>query len=52
MHAKVGLAGDPQATVTVTVEITADFPNGASDQIKRSVSENAQQLGFKNKTWE
>jgi uncharacterized protein len=46
------LAGDPQATVTVTVEITAEFPTGASDQIKRAVSENAQQLGFKNKTWE
>lgn len=46
------LAGDPQATVTVTVEITAEFPNGVSDQTKRAVSENAQQLGFKNRTWE
>jgi len=46
------LAGDPQATVKVTVEITADFPAGASDQIKRAVSENAANLGFKNKTWE
>lgn len=46
------LASDPQAKVTVTIEITAEFPNGVSDQIKRAVSENAQQLGFKNKTWE
>jgi hypothetical protein len=46
------LSSDPNATVKVTVEITADFPDGASDQIKRTVSENATQLGFKNKTWE
>jgi hypothetical protein len=46
------LSGDPNATVKVTVEIAADFPDGASDQIKRTVSENASHLGFKNKTWE
>jgi hypothetical protein len=46
------LSSDPNATVKVTVEINADFPDGASDQIKRSVSENASLLGFKNKTWE
>jgi hypothetical protein len=46
------LASDPQATVTVSVEINADFPGGVSDQIKRAVSENAGSLGFKNKTWE
>ena len=46
------LSSDPNATVKVTVEIAADFPDGASDQIKRAVSENASQLGFKNKTWE
>jgi hypothetical protein len=34
------------------VEITADFPNGATDQIKRTVSENAKSLGFKTSTWE
>ena len=34
------------------VEITADFPNGAPDYIERGVSENATQLGFKNKDWE
>jgi len=46
------LSGDPNATVKVTVEIAADFPDGASDQIRRAVSENASHLGFKNKTWE
>ncbi len=46
------LAGDSQATVKVSVEITADFPEGVSDQIKRAISENATTLGFKNKTWE
>jgi hypothetical protein len=46
------LAGDPQATVKVTVEIAADFPGGVSDQVKRAVSENAASLGFKNRTWE
>lgn len=46
------LTGDPQATVTVAVEITAEFPSGVSDQTKRTVSENATSLGFKNKTWE
>jgi hypothetical protein len=38
--------------VTVSVEVTAEFPAGVSDQIKRAVSENAASLGFKNKTWE
>ena len=46
------LASDPQAAVNVRVEISADFPNGVSDQIKRAVSENALSLSFKNKTWE
>jgi uncharacterized protein len=46
------LTGDPQATVKVSVEIAATFPEGVSDQIKRAVSENATSLGFKNKTWE
>jgi predicted AAA+ superfamily ATPase len=46
------LAGDAHATVKVSVEITADFPEGVSDHIKRAVSENATSLGFKNKTWE
>ena len=46
------LASDSHATVKVSVEITADFPEGVSDQIKRAISENATSLGFKNKTWE
>ncbi len=46
------LASDSQAAVKVSLEITADFPEGVSDQIKRAVSENAASLGFKNKTWE
>jgi hypothetical protein len=46
------LAGDSLATVKVTPEISADFPNGVSDHLKRAVSENAASLGFKNRTWE
>jgi hypothetical protein len=46
------LASDSQADLKITVEINADFPNGASDQIKRAVSENAKSLGFKTWTWE
>ena len=46
------LGNDPNATVKVTVEISSDFPEGASDQIKRAVSGNASSLGFKTKTWE
>ena len=46
------LASDPAAKIQVSVEISADFPEGVSDQIKRAVSENAASLGFKNKTWE
>ena len=46
------LGSDPNASVKVTVEISAQFPEGASDQVKRAVSENASALGFKVKTWE
>ena len=46
------LANDPQASVKVTVEISAEFPSGVSDEIKRAVSENAASLGFRIKTWE
>ena len=35
----------------ITVEINAEFPEGASDQIKRAVSENATSLEFGTKTW-
>ncbi len=46
------LTSDPNATVRITLEIAADFPYGASDTIKRGVSENANSLGFKSKEWE
>lgn len=43
---------DPNANIRVTLEIDAEFPQGASDTIKRGVSENATNLGFKVKDWE
>ncbi len=46
------LAADPNAEVKVTVEIQVNFPNGASDQTRRAVAENARTLGFKNADWE
>jgi predicted AAA+ superfamily ATPase len=46
------LISDPNASVQVNLEISADFPEGVSDQIKRAVSENATNLGFLNKEWE
>lgn len=46
------LISDPHATVKVTLEISADFPNGAKDSIKRAVSENARTLGLKTADWE
>jgi uncharacterized protein len=46
------LAGDPNVSLRITVEINAEFPAGASDQIKRAVTENATSLAFKAKDWE
>ncbi|MFO0888325.1 MAG: DUF499 domain-containing protein [Isosphaeraceae bacterium] len=46
------LAGDPDASLDITLEINAEFPSGVSDQIKRAVSENAGSLSFKTKSWE
>jgi uncharacterized protein len=46
------LASDPNATIRITLELDAEYPNGASDTIKRGVSENATSLGFKTKDWE
>ena len=46
------LTSDPNASLKITVEINAEFPEGASDQIKRAVSENANSLGFNTKSWE
>jgi len=34
------------------VEISADFPDGATDQVKRAVSENAKSLKFGSAEWE
>ena len=42
----------PYATVKITVEIAAEFPNGATDQVRRAVSENARSLGLKINNWE
>ena len=39
----VGLAG---AEVTVTIEIEADLPDGASEQVVRTVTENGRTLKF------
>ena len=46
------LCSDPNATVKLVVEISADFPDGVSDTIKRAVSENARSLGLKAPDWE
>jgi len=46
------LTSDPHATVNVTLEIDAEFDRGVEDGLKRSVSENADSLGFKTREWE
>ena len=46
------LVSDPMAKVTVTVEISAEFPQGAAEQVRRAVSENATSLKFKLSEWE
>jgi len=46
------LVADPNAEVTVRVEIQANFPSGAQDQTKRAVSENSKTLGINNAEWE
>ena len=46
------LAADPNAEVKVRIEIEATFANGAQDQTKRAVSENAKTLGFGTAEWE
>ena len=48
----IALLADPQATVRVSVEISADFEGGVSDNTKRAVSENATNLSFKSSIWE
>nr|WP_200985559.1 ATP-binding protein [Rhizobium rhizogenes]QCL10650.1 hypothetical protein C6.5e_754 [Rhizobium rhizogenes] len=46
------LTSDPNATVRLVVEISAEFPDGVADGIKRAVSENASSLGLKSADWE
>ena len=46
------LTSDPTTDVRITLEIDADFPSGAADNIRRAVSENANSLGFQVKEWE
>jgi uncharacterized protein len=46
------LDSDPNASVKVVLEISAEFPDGAKDTVKRAVSENARSLGFKSSDWE
>lgn len=46
------LVSDPNATVRLVVEISAEFPEGASDNVKRAVSENARVVGLKSADWE
>lgn len=46
------LCSDPNAAVRFVVEISAEFPDGATDKLKRDVSENARALGLKNADWE
>jgi hypothetical protein len=40
------LVGQVGANVTVRLEITADLPNGVSDQVVRTVTENSRTLKF------
>ena len=46
------LRDDPNASVKVTLEISAEFPEGVSDQTRRAVTENANSLGFKISSWD
>jgi hypothetical protein len=46
------LVSDPMAKVSVNVEISAEFPQGAAEQVRRAVSENATNLKFKVSEWE
>lgn len=46
------LASDPNANVRLVVEISADFPEGASENVKRAVTENARALDLKTADWE
>jgi predicted AAA+ superfamily ATPase len=45
------LASDPNAIVNITLEIAAEYDRGVEDGLKRSVSENADSLGFRTNEW-
>lgn len=46
------LTSDPNAEIKVRIEIEATFANGAADQTRRAISENAKTLGFGTAEWE
>lgn len=46
------LAKDPTAEVELTVEMRAEFPEGAPEDVHRAVSENAKALKLKTAEWE
>jgi uncharacterized protein len=46
------LIKDPNAEVNVRIEIEAKFPNGITNELKRSINENSTALGTKNINWE
>jgi hypothetical protein len=42
----------PVASVKVVLEVSTEFPDGATDSVKRAVSENASSLGLRTSDWE
>ncbi len=46
------LSQDANTDIRTTVEISADFPGGASYAIRRAIFKDANHLGFKTKVWE
>lgn len=46
------LTGLPKANVTVTLEIEAEIPDGAPENVVRTVTENAQALKFRTQGFE
>jgi len=46
------LQQDPNATVRIVLDIDAQFSDEASEQVRRSVRENASNLKFKTNEWE
>jgi hypothetical protein len=46
------MAGKYGVTVQVTIEISAEFPDGADDQLRRIINENSRQLSFEQSGFE